>query len=95
MNIDRLTQKSIAAIQGAQGLAQEYGNQQMEQLHLLAALCGDDEGLIPQLLTAMGVDAQRFLAKVIPDPEKVIPGGIPSISEFSANENGFKIGVKC
>ena len=34
MNIDRLTQKSVAAIQGAQGLAQEYGNQQMEQLHL-------------------------------------------------------------
>ena len=30
MNIDRLTQKSIAAVQGAQGLAQEYGNQQLE-----------------------------------------------------------------
>ena len=40
MNIERLTQKSVAAIQGAQGLAQEYGNQQVEQLHLLAALCG-------------------------------------------------------
>ena len=46
-------------------------------------------------ILSVTVDAQRFLAKVIPDPEKVIPGGIPSISEFSANENGFKIGVKC
>ena len=64
MNIDRFTQKSIAAVQGAQGLAQEYGNQQLEQLHLLAALCGDDEGLVPQLLTAMGVDAQGFVAAI-------------------------------
>ena len=64
MNIDRLTQKSVAAIQGAQGLAQEYGNQQMEQLHLLAALCGDDEGLIPQLLTAMGLEPQSLIAAI-------------------------------
>ena len=64
MNIDRLTQKSIAAVQGAQALAQEYGNQQLEQLHLLVALCGDDEGLIPQLLTAMGVDTQGFVAAI-------------------------------
>ena len=60
MNIDRFTQKSISAIQGAQQLAQEYGNQQLEQAHLLSALCSDPEGLIPQLLTAMGVDAERF-----------------------------------
>ena len=64
MNIDRLTQKSIAAVQGAQSLAQEYGNQQLEQLHLLAALCGDDEGLIPQLLTAMGVETQSLIAAI-------------------------------
>ena len=64
MNIDRLTQKSIAAIQGAQGLAQEYGNPQMEQLHLLAALCGDNEGLIPQLLTAMGIEPQNLVAAI-------------------------------
>ena len=40
MNIERLTQKSIAAVQGAQALAQEYGNQQLEQLHLLATTRG-------------------------------------------------------
>ncbi len=60
MNIDRFTQKSVAAIQSAQTLAQEHGNQQLEQLHLLAALCKDSDGLIPQLLTAMGVDADGF-----------------------------------
>ena len=71
MNADRFTQKSIAAIQDAQNLAREYGNQQIEQLHLLAALCGDAEGLIPQLLTAMGVDAGGFLAAVGTELEKL------------------------
>ena len=71
MNIERLTQKSIAAVQGAQALAQEYGNQQLEQLHLLAALCGDDEGLIPQLLTAMGVDRQGFIAAIGKELDKL------------------------
>ncbi|MCR4935098.1 MAG: ATP-dependent chaperone ClpB [Oscillospiraceae bacterium] len=71
MNADRFTQKSIAAIQDAQNLAREYGNQQIEQLHLLAALCGDAEGLIPQLLTAMGVDARGFLAAVGTELEKL------------------------
>ena len=45
-------------------------------------------------ILSVTVDAQRFLAKVIPDPDTHIPGGIPAISEFSADENGFKIGVK-
>ena len=52
-------------------------------------------GVVPgDDIVSVTVDAQRFLAKVIPDPDKVVPGGIPSISEFSADENGFKIGVK-
>ena len=46
-------------------------------------------------IVSVTVDAQRFLAKVIPDPDALIPGGIPAISEFSADENGFKVGVKC
>ncbi len=60
MNIERFTQKSVSAVQGAQELAREYGNQQIEQLHLLAALCGDPEGLIPQLFTAMGIESRSF-----------------------------------
>ena len=53
-------------------------------------------GVVPgKDILSVTVDAQRFLAKVIPDPDKLIPGGVPAISEFSADENGFKIGVKC
>ena len=54
MNMNQFTQKSLAAIQGAQDLAVEYGQQQIEQQHLLLALVADQEGFIPQLLTAMG-----------------------------------------
>ena len=77
MNIDRFTQKSLAAIQGAQQLTQEYGNQQLEQPHLLASLCGDAEGLIPQLLTAMGVDADSFGGAVRAEIEK-----LPKVSGY-------------
>ncbi len=62
MNMNRFTQKSLAAIQGAQSLAQEHGQQQIEQQHLLLALLSDEEGLIPQLLTAMGMTAPSFEA---------------------------------
>ena len=52
-------------------------------------------GVVPgKDIVSVTVDSQRFLAKVIPDPDTLIPGGIPAISEFSAGENGFKIGVK-
>ena len=71
MNIDRYTQKSIAAIQAAQNMAQEYGNQQLEQAHLLASLCSDAEGLIPHLLTAMGVDAESFRKASLAEVEKL------------------------
>ena len=50
MDLNRLTQKSQQALQSAQSLAIEYQNQQLEQSHLLWALCADGEGLIPELL---------------------------------------------
>ena len=62
--MNRLTQKSLAAIQGAQTLAVEYGQQQIEQEHLLLALVSDGEGFIPQLLTAMGMTVPSFEAAV-------------------------------
>ena len=64
MNRNQFTQKSLTAIQGAQDIALEHGNQQIEQLHLLLALVGDNEGFIPQLLTAMGMTVPSFEAAV-------------------------------
>ena len=62
MNMNQFTQKSLAAIQGAQDIAQAHGNQQIEQEHLLLALVSDEQGFIPQLLTAMGMTVPSFQA---------------------------------
>jgi len=75
MNMNQFTQKSLAAIQNAQSLAQEYGNQQIEQQHLLLALVSDGEGFIPQLLTAMGMTVPSFEAAV-----RAEVGKLPKVS---------------
>ena len=77
MNMNQFTQKSLAAIQGAQDLAVEYGQQQIEQQHLLLALVSDGEGFIPQLLTAMGMTVPSFEAAVRAEVNKLpkVSGG--------------------
>ena len=64
MNMNQFTQKSLEAIQGAQNLAVQHGNQQIEQPHLLLALVGQEGGFIPQLLTNMGLTVESFRAAV-------------------------------
>ena len=58
MDINKLTQKSREAVQDAQALTIEYGNMQIEQAHLLYALLAQENGLIPQMLTKMGVEPE-------------------------------------
>ena len=60
MNMNQFTQKTIEALQNAQRLAVEYSNQTVEQEHVLAALAQQQDGLIPQLLQAMGVEPNAF-----------------------------------
>lgn len=62
MNVERLTQKSAEAIKNAQTLAQDYGNPQVEQIHLLVALLEDETGLVPQLFSVMGVTTESLHA---------------------------------
>ena len=62
MNAEKLTQKSAEAIRAAQEIALEYGNPQIEQVHLLWALLQDNEGLIPQLLAGMGITVPSLQA---------------------------------
>jgi len=71
MNMNRFTRKSLAAMQAAQSIALEYGNQQIEQAHLLYALVSDEEGLVPQLLTAMGMTLPSFQAAAKAQVEKL------------------------
>ena len=71
MNLNQCTQKSLEAVQSAQTIAQEYGNQQIEQAHLLYALLKQENGLIPQLLGNLGLTVPSFEAAVRAEVEKL------------------------
>ena len=79
MNMNQFTQKSLEAVQSAQTIAQEYGNQQIEQAHFLYALLEQENGLIPQLLGNMGLTFPSFEAaarKLVENlPRVTVSGG--------------------
>lgn len=60
MNIQKFTQKSIEAINDCEKLAYEYGNQEIEQEHLLVALLRQSDGLILKLIEKMDIDKNHF-----------------------------------
>ncbi len=64
MNIQKFTQKSIEAINGCEKIAMEYGNQELEQEHLLMALLRQENGLIPSLISKMNIDIKQFESAV-------------------------------
>ena len=72
MNMNQFTQKTVEALQRAQSLAIEYQHMQVEQEHLMAALLEDPNGLISQLLTRMGMNADG-LRKAVTDGLGRIP----------------------
>ena len=65
MNIQKFTQKSIEALQNCENLANEYGNQQIEQEHMIYSLLTIDDSLIAKLIEKMGIDPQTFTARVL------------------------------
>ena len=60
MNIQKFTQKSIEAINSCEKIAMDYGNQEIEQEHLLMALLRQENGLIPSLISKMNIDVAQF-----------------------------------
>ncbi|MCR5545278.1 MAG: ATP-dependent chaperone ClpB [Lachnospiraceae bacterium] len=60
MNIQKFTQKSIEAINNCEKLAYDYGNQEIEQEHLLLSLLQQEDGLIPKLIEKMEIDLNYF-----------------------------------
>lgn len=60
MNIQKFTQKSVEAINACEKLAYDYGNQEIEQEHLLVALMQQEDGLIPKLIEKMDIQRQHF-----------------------------------
>ena len=65
MNIQKFTQKSMEAIQDCEKLAYEYGNQEIEQEHLLVALLQQEDGLILKLIEKMENQKEHFVDNAI------------------------------
>ncbi len=64
MNINKFTQKSIQAVQQCERVAMDYGNQEIEQEHLLYALLTQDDSLIVKLMQKMGLDGNAVINRV-------------------------------
>ena len=64
MNISKFTQKSLEAVQNTEKLAYEYGNQQIDQEHLLYSLLTVEDSLIFKLITKMGISGDQFRDEV-------------------------------
>ena len=64
MNIQKFTQKSMQAVEGCERLAYEYGNQEIEQEHLLYSLLKIDDSLILKLIEKMEIQTDHFVNRV-------------------------------
>ena len=64
MNISKFTQKSMEAVERCQKLAYEYGNQEIEEEHLLYSLLTIEDSLILKLIEKMGIQKEHFVNRV-------------------------------
>ena len=90
MNAQKLTQKSIEAVQSAQDIAIEYQNNAIEPEHLMYSLLNQENGLIPQLMTKMNIENQSIsnsVLSVISQMPKVSGSGRQSDIVYISNES--------
>ena len=100
MNIQKFTQKSIEAVNNLEKIASDYGNQEIEQEHLLYALIHQEDSLIARLIEKMGIQKTYFedsLEQAIERRPKV-SGGQAYIGQYlnqaliSAEDEAKKMG---
>ena len=72
MDFNKFTQKSLEAVQSCQSLAVEYGNQEIDQIHLLYALLNKEDSLIVKLMDKMNINTAGFIFQV----EKALAGHV-------------------
>ena len=84
MNISKFTQKSLQAVQDLEKTAYDFGNQEIEQDHLLYNLLHQDDSLILKMIEKMEINKEHFLNRVetaLNDRVKV-SGGQPYIGQY-------------
>lgn len=84
MNFTKFTQKSIQAVNDLEKLAYEYGNQEIEQEHLLMSLLRQEDSLILKLTAKMGIDQNLFMNGVEQALNKrvKVSGGQPYVGQY-------------
>lgn len=84
MNISKFTQKSIQAVNDLEKLAYEYGNQEIEQEHLLLSLLRQEDSLILKLISKMEINPNLFLSGTEQALSKrvKVSGGQPFIGQY-------------
>jgi ATP-dependent Clp protease ATP-binding subunit ClpB len=83
MDGSKFTQKSIQAVGRLQSLAEEYGNQEICEEHLLYALLTQDDSLILKLVERMEINKEYYVNRVLSEIEKKpkVSGGEPYVGE--------------
>ena len=84
MNIQKFTQKSIEAVNNCEKVAMDYGNQEIEQEHLLYSLLTIEDSLIIKLIEKMGIDKESFINRVQQGLQKrtKVSGGNPYVGQY-------------
>ena len=72
MNIQKFTQNSVLAVQNTEKIAYEYGNQEIEEEHLLYSLLKLDDSLILKLIEKMDINTEHFIGRVEDALEKCV-----------------------
>ena len=70
MDGSKLTQKSLQAVRDCQNYAEEYGNQEISEEHLLYALLNQEDSLILKLVERMEINKEYFTNRVLSEIEK-------------------------
>ena len=84
MNINKFTQKSMEAVQGCEKIASDYGNQEIEQEHLLYSLLTMEDSLILKMIEKMEINQQHFVNKVeeMINKRTKVQGGQPYVGQY-------------
>src|SRR5690348_14428913 len=83
LRFDKMTVKAQEALQAAQEVAATHQNQQIEPVHLLAALAAQTDGVVPPLLSKLGVRSEALSQEI----EREI-GRLPKVTGFAQQHMG-------
>lgn len=84
MNINKFTQKSLQAVQDLEKTAYDFGNQEIEQEHLLYILLRQEDSLILKMIEKMEINSEHFMNRIgqAIDQKVKVQGGKPYIGQY-------------